>query len=159
MASFGNSLPAQTFSSINSLVEDRFNFSPVIITLNTLIFPVFHPIFAFPANYVLDKFGMRGGCIFGGILVIIGVWLRTLTKVDEPQWCLLGSALTAFGNIFILNSPSIIANNWFRVESVPKIISIAVLFNLISVTIGASLPGLILSPESTAEEIIDFLVI
>ena len=45
-----NSLPTQTFSSINSLVEEKFNLSATVVTLNTLVFPVSHPIIAFPAK-------------------------------------------------------------------------------------------------------------
>ena len=50
--------------------------------------------------------------------------------------------LAAVGNIFILNSPSILANNWFKPASIPGIISIAVLASMISVAFGSSLPGL-----------------
>lgn len=144
MGALVNSLPTQTFSSINSLVEEKFKYSATVVTLNTLIFPVTHPIFAFPANWILDKFGMAQGCFGGGILLIIGVWLRTLIEVEQPTFCLLGSILAAIGNIFILNSPSLLATNWFKPSSIPGIISLSVLANLISVGLGASLPGLIL---------------
>jgi len=56
---------------------------------------------------------MRFSFIGGGILVIGGVWLRLLLDVENPLFCLLGSALAAIGNIFILNTPSKIAQNWF----------------------------------------------
>lgn len=139
-----NSLPAQAFSSINSLVETRFHYSATIVTLNTLIFPISHPILAFPANWMLDKYGMAVGCFFGGLFLIAGVWLRTFIEVDEPVVCLIGSCLAAFGNLFIYNSPTILATNWFKPKSVPGIISICVTANMVSVGLGASLPGLIL---------------
>lgn len=109
-----NSLPAQTFSSINSLVEEAYGYKPIIITLFTLFFPIFHPFCAFPANWVLDKFGMKIGCSVGGVFLIAGVWLRTLLEEGQPGWCLAGSILASIGNVFILNSPSILANNWFK---------------------------------------------
>lgn len=82
LAALVNSLPAQTFSSINTLVQDAYNYDPVVITLFTLFFPIFHPICAFPANWVLDKFGMKIGCCVGGVLLIIGVWMRTLLEYN-----------------------------------------------------------------------------
>lgn len=109
----GNSLPAQTFSSINSLVEDKYQISAVFVTLNTLLFPIMHPIAAFPSGWILDKFGMKIGCILGGVLVIIGVWLRSFLAVGNPWLCLFGSLLAAFGNVFILNSSAVVAINWF----------------------------------------------
>jgi hypothetical protein len=48
--------------------------------MNALIFTILHPIGAFPTNWILDKYGSRKGCILGSILVIIGVWLRTLME-------------------------------------------------------------------------------
>lgn len=114
LAALVNSLPAQTFSSINSLVSDRFQYDQILVTLNTLFFPILHPLFAFPVNWILDKFGMRIGCTIGAVLVVAGVWMRTFLKVGDIFWCLCGSALAAIGNIFVLNSPSILANSWFK---------------------------------------------
>jgi len=82
------------------------------VTLNALLFTIAHPLFAFPCNYILNKYGMRFSFIGGGVLVIGGVWLRLLLDVENPLFCLLGSALAAIGNIFILNTPSKIAQNW-----------------------------------------------
>ena len=157
LAALVNSLPTSTFSSINTLVEEKFQYHAVIITLNTLMFPVLHPICAVPANWILDKWGMDWGCRIGSVFVIGGVWLRTAMDVGEPTWCLIGSALAAIGGVFILNSPSILANNWFKPQSIPSIIAGTVLANLVSMTAGASAPGLILTKESSASEIIDFL--
>ena len=78
LAALVNSLPTQTFSSINTLVSENYDYDPILVTLNVLFFPIFHPIFAFPANWILDKLGMKIGCSIGGVLVIAGVWLRTL---------------------------------------------------------------------------------
>lgn len=112
------------------------------MTLNVLFFPIFHPIFAFPANWILDKFGMKLGCGIGGVLLIAGVWMRTFIEYQNIFWCLTGSVLAAIGNIFVLNSPSILANNWFKPVSIPGIISVSVLASMISMAFGSSLPGL-----------------
>lgn len=147
LAALVNSLPTQTFSSINTLVSDNFHYHSVVVTLNVLFFPIFHPIFAVPANWVLDKFGMKIGCSIGGALLVIGAWMRTLIKDNDPTLCILGSAVAAVGNVFILNSPSILATNWFKPASIPGIISFAVLSNLISVTLGGGLPGLLVTSK------------
>lgn len=57
---------------------------------------------------------MKIGFIAGGILVIAGVWLRLLLEDKNSTFCLLGSGLAAIGNIFVLNSPSKVAINWFK---------------------------------------------
>jgi hypothetical protein len=75
-----NSLPTQTFASINKLVSDNYNYDSILVTLNILVFPVLHPIFAVPANWILDKYDMKIGCCIGGILLVTGVWMRTLLE-------------------------------------------------------------------------------
>ena len=152
-ASLGNSLPPQAFSSINSLVEEKFHYRPVIVTLNTLFFPLLHPIMAFPANWILDKYGMKFGCTLGGVILIIGVWLRSLIEYEKPEWCLLGSILAAIGNVFLLNSSSILANNWFDAKSVPKVIPLCVLTHIVAIAIGGSLPGFLVSKSAGVKEV------
>lgn len=156
---FVNSLPVHTFSSINVIVEKTFAISPLEVTLNALLFTIAHPLFAFPCNWVLNRYGMRISFICGGVLVVAGVWLRLLLEVGNPFFCLLGSALAAVGNIFILNTPSKVALNWFSTDRVPIVTFTGILATLISLTIGASIPGFLIDEDSTPQEIKDFLFI
>jgi fucose permease len=80
LAALVNSLPVHTFSSINSSVETAFEYPKELVTANALIFTILHPIGAFPANWILDKYGSRIGCILGSVFVIAGVWIRTLMQ-------------------------------------------------------------------------------
>jgi fucose permease len=79
-ATLVNCLPMQTFSSINVAVENIFNISPTEVTLNALLFNVAHPLFAFPCNWLINKYGMHKCFIIGGIFTIAGVWLRLLIQ-------------------------------------------------------------------------------
>jgi len=49
--------------------------------------------------------------------------------------------LASIGNIFVVNTPSKIAANWFRSDKVNLVAFLGILISLISVTAGASLPG------------------
>jgi fucose permease len=86
----------------------------IAVTFFGLVFPILHPISTVPANWILDKFGMKVGSTIGSGLVICGVWLRVMIEVKNPTFVLIGSILAAIGNVFILNSPSILGNNWFK---------------------------------------------
>ncbi len=83
--------------------------------MNSLLFTISHPIFAFPCNWLLNKYGMRITFIIGGIFVIAGVWLRILLQVENSIFCILGSALISIGNIVVINTPSKVAITWFAV--------------------------------------------
>lgn len=64
----------------------------------------------------------------------------------------MGSALAAIGNIFILNTPSKMAINWFKSEQVNIVSFTGILFNLLSVTLGASLPGYLINDATGTED-------
>ena len=83
--------------------------------------------------------------------------MRTLLTVGNPLFCLLGSALSAIGNIFLIGSPTMFAINWFDAGSAPKVISATVLFNLLSSGLGGALGGLMLPNDATKEQIMSFL--
>lgn len=126
------------------IVEDKFSISAFEVTLNALLFTIAHPIFAFPCNWILNKYSMRLGFIIGGLLVSAGVWMRLLIGEGNSIYCLIGSGLAAIGNIFVFNTPSKIALNWFRADRAPIIIFLGVVANMISITVGAAVPGLII---------------
>lgn len=83
--------------------------------------------------------------VVGAIFVSAGVWLRLLLEVGEPFYCLLGSLLAAIGNIFILNTPSKVALNWFGQQRVNIVTFTGILATLLSITAGASVPGFIIN--------------
>jgi hypothetical protein len=87
--------------------------------------------------------------MLGSVFVIAGVWVRTIMSRGHPEWCLVGSFLAAFGNLFVLNSAIKVSVNWFTPTNIPGIIFLTVLANQISMTLGAALPGLILPKDPT----------
>lgn len=144
-AAFVNSLPVHTFSSINVVVEEKFDITDTEVTLNALLFTISHPLFSVPCNWVINKYGMRVSFMVGTAFVVAGVWLRLLLEVRQSIFCLLGSGLASIGNIFVLNTPSKVALNWFRHEKVGIVTFTGILINLLSLTFGASVPSFIIN--------------
>jgi FLVCR family feline leukemia virus subgroup C receptor-related protein len=72
-----------------------------------------HPIFTFPAAYVIDSHGARTGIIVGSVLGTIGVSMRLL--VNQGFWLVLvGQVLAGIGRPFIMNCQAKISCNWFH---------------------------------------------
>jgi MFS family permease len=157
LAALVNSLPVHTFSSINVLIEGKFRISDTEVTLNALLFTIAHPLFAFPCNYLISQHGMRLSFILGAAFLVLGVWLRLLLEEEQSLYCLLGSALAAVGNIFILNTPSKVALNWFRKERAGIVTFTGILLSLLSITIGAAVPGFIIDEDTSVEGVKSFL--
>jgi hypothetical protein len=98
--------------------------------------------------------------ILGGFFVIGGVWVRLLVEEGNSTYLLMGSALTAFGNIFIINTPSKFATNWFPSSSVNLVTFLGVSFTMLSVSIGAAGPGFFINENtSTVADIRKLLLI
>jgi FLVCR family feline leukemia virus subgroup C receptor-related protein len=72
-----------------------------------------HPIFTFPAAYVIDSKGVKAGVRLGSILCIIGITLRLFVNYGFP-FVLIGQILAGIGRPFILNCQAKISANWFR---------------------------------------------
>jgi hypothetical protein len=62
---------------------------------------------------------------------------------------LIGSALAAIGNIFVLNTPSKLAVNWFKSDTVNIVSFTGILFTLLSITLGAAVPGFLINDNTS----------
>lgn len=152
-----NSLPVHTFSSINVLIENKFHISSIEVTLNALLFTIAHPLLSVPCNWVINRFGMHISFVAACLLVSGGAWLRLLLEDGQSLYCLLGSFLAAIGNIFILNTPSKVALNWFSKDRAGLVTFSGILASMFSITLGASAPGLLIDEHTTNEDIKQFL--
>lgn len=83
--------------------------------------------------------------------------MRLLLAEGSSVYCLIGSCLIGIGNIFVFNTPSKIALSWFRADRAPIIVFLGVVANMISITVGAAVPGLVIDNESSREDIYSFL--
>jgi hypothetical protein len=69
------------------------------------------------------------------VSVIIGMGLRCLVKTSFA-FVLLGNTIIAFGNIFILKSPSQFSANWFRPQARLFVTSLAVFAMSVAGAVG-----------------------
>lgn len=75
-----------------------------------------HPLFTFPAAYVIDSKGIKAGILVGSILGIIGVSMRLFVNVGGFWTVIVGQVLAGIGRPFILNCQAKISATWFRAE-------------------------------------------
>lgn len=67
-----------TLNPIAAYLGEIYGEKPLVVNLGGLLFALMHPIFTFPASYVIDTFGTRAGIALGCVLALIGVCLRML---------------------------------------------------------------------------------
>jgi FLVCR family feline leukemia virus subgroup C receptor-related protein len=71
-----------------------------------------HPLFTFPAAYIIDTYGTRTGISIGCLFGIIGISVRLFVN-SSFAWVLVGQVLAGIGRPFILNCQAKISANWF----------------------------------------------
>jgi len=54
--------------------------------MTSIINLISNPFITFPANYIIDKYGIRVGIILASIFCIIGSWVRCLINLPGGFW-------------------------------------------------------------------------
>lgn len=82
------------------------------MTLIPMLYMIMYVLVNFFSNWVLDVKGIRVGVLIGTGLTALGAAIRCL--INRSFWYMvLGQALCATGQPFILNAPAKIATFWF----------------------------------------------
>ena len=96
-------------------------------------------MFAFPGNYILDKFGLKIGILLNGFFMILGIWIRCL--VNYNFWfVILGNAISGIGLNIILTGSPMVAFHWFLPNNTPLITSILMMGQAIGMIVSFWLP-------------------
>lgn len=83
--------------------------------------------------------------------MIIGVLIRILVKVNFG-FVLAGNIFVAFGNVFIMNSPTMFSVTWFRPQLRIIVTSLAIFVTLVSGGLGALLSPFLVPENLTRED-------
>lgn len=101
-----------------------------------------HPIFTFPASYIIDTYGTRVGIALGCLLGLLGVGLRMLIN-HGFAWVIIGQVVAGIGRPFILNCQAKVSANWFTADIRGGVTQILTLVLNCSLIIGILIPGLV----------------
>lgn len=99
-----------------------------------------HPLFTFPASFVIDTYGTRIGIALGSVLALIGVGMRILVN-HGFAWVVAGQVIAGIGRPFILNCQAKISANWFSAKTRGKVTQLLTLVLNVSLVIGILIPG------------------
>ena len=101
-----------------------------------------HPLFTFPAAFIIDEYGTRKAILLGAVLSLIGGALRLLIN-SSFVFVLLGQVIGGIGRPFIINCQAKISSNWYHASKRTSVTSFFALILNISIIIGVILPGLL----------------
>ena len=99
----------------------------------------------FPSVYVVDKYGLRMGTIFGIVLSTVGLWVRCF--VNQNFYTLLvGQILMGIGQPFLYNAPALVTTNWFPQKERSVATMVGTQMNVFGVLLGFLLPMIFIDP-------------
>lgn len=111
------SILMNTINPIAAGLSVIYGYPPIMINLAGLLYLLMHPLFTFPAAYVIDQKGTKTGIIIGSVLGLIGVCTRLLVNKVGFWTVIAGQVIAGIGRPFILNCQAKISANWFRAEN------------------------------------------
>ncbi len=142
LSQFTISVLLNTLNPIAAYLRTIYDQTSTIVNLGGLLFTLMHPIFTFPASYVIDTYGTRTGITLGAFLGLVGVGLRMLVNKGFG-WVIAGQVIAGIGRPFILNCQAKISANWFSAKSRGKVTQILTLILNCSLVIGILIPGFV----------------
>ena len=140
-----------TLTPIAAILAEVYDKSPVTVTSGGLLFALMHPIFTFPAAYVIDTYGTRTGIVFGSILGIIGISLRLLIN-HSFYWVIVGQVVAGIGRPFILNCQAKLSANWFHSDKRAQVTQLLSLVINVSLILGLIIPAIFFNNYDTEED-------
>jgi len=115
---------------------------------------VFLPL-NFPANYIIDRWGIRVGVTISALFTCVGFWIKCFINVSGFWTLMLGQFFAALGQPFILGCPAKVAQFWFNDKQRALATTIGSAANPLGSAIGFLLPMLFVTskdPNSTEEQ-------
>jgi FLVCR family feline leukemia virus subgroup C receptor-related protein len=138
------SILINTLTPIAKYLESIYDQSPLTVNSGALLFALMHPVFTFPAAFVIDTYGTKFGIALGSVLCLLGTSVRMLVN-HSFVWVIVGQVIAGIGRPFILNCQAKISANWFTAEKRGGITQLLTLVLNVSLIIGIFIPGLIFS--------------
>lgn len=127
---------------IANILSSIYGLNPQTVNLSGLLYFLMHPLFTFPAAYVIDRHGTRVAILLGAALSLAGAATRLLIN-SHFAFVLLGQVVGGIGRPFIINCQAKISSNWYHASKRTAVTSFFALVLNISIILGVILPGLL----------------
>ena len=69
-ASLVNSVAPSAFTAIAPITSELYGVSVLLVNMNNMIYAIMFPLMVFPSNYIIEKYGLKVGTLFGTLIFI-----------------------------------------------------------------------------------------
>ena len=127
-----------TFAAVTTQSMQFYGVSDLAIGLLSLSFMVVYILVAFPASWVIDRYGIRAGVGIGAALTGVFGIVRGL-GASHYGWVLAAQIGIAIGQPFVLNAITTVAARWFPMKERATASGLASLAIYVGILMGLAL--------------------
>jgi len=139
------------FTPIQSNLRDIYQLSIYMVTFITrIVGHVLTPILNLPANYFIDKYGLKTGVLLGNAMTMGALWISTLCN-KSFMYLLAGQILAAVGHAFLLSVPQKISVVWYAPEKRVLSTTVMSMAILLGNAVGAQFPNFFVDNDAAGE--------
>lgn len=133
-------------SAITPIITGVYGVSSLTTTMLILPFVILFIPLIFPANYLINNYGISIPVYIASVTLIIGAWIRMFVN-SHFSFLIAGQVVMAMGQPFVLSTPAKLAGVWFGDKERAIATTLGSLAAPIGAVIGYLLPLPIISDK------------
>ncbi|XP_053981948.1 feline leukemia virus subgroup C receptor-related protein 2-like [Hylaeus volcanicus] len=146
------------YSIITNIVSRYYNVSSLAVDMTSMAFMGYYVIFAIPATYVIDRWGLRWSNIIGCGIGCLGSWIKVLSvSPDRFYVTFIGQSLVAIIQSLVLILPGRLAAQWFHSNEVSTATSLSLFGNQLGIALSFLCTPMIVKNHENLDDISDNL--
>ncbi|XP_035227004.1 feline leukemia virus subgroup C receptor-related protein 2-like isoform X2 [Stegodyphus dumicola] len=154
MYSMSNAFQWIEYAIITNIVSTYYGVQEIAINWTSMIYMASYIPLIFPANWILEKRGLRFAVLLGSFGTCLGSWVKCGSLApDRFPITMLGQTIVAVSQVFILGIPSQLAGVWFSAEEVSRACAVGVFGNQLGIALGFVLPPLIVPNSPNKDDV------
>ncbi|KAG8201370.1 hypothetical protein JTE90_016846 [Oedothorax gibbosus] len=132
------------YAIISNLVSHYYGVSEFTVSWTSMVYMIFYIPLIVPANWLLEKKGLRFAVLIGSFGTCLGSWIKC-GSLNPGGWAvtMIGQSVVAASQVFILGIPSQLAGVWFSANEVSRACAVGVFGNQLGIALGFVLPPII----------------
>ncbi|GBM32045.1 Feline leukemia virus subgroup C receptor-related protein 2 [Araneus ventricosus] len=142
------------YAIITNIVARYYQVEEFDISWTAMVYMIFYIPLIVPANWILEKKGLRFAVLLGSFGTCLGSWVKCGSLSSSGFGITMaGQSIVAASQVFILGIPSQLAGVWFSATEVSRACAVGVFGNQFGIALGFLLPPLIVPNSNNIDDI------
>ncbi|GFR16667.1 feline leukemia virus subgroup C receptor-related protein 1 [Trichonephila clavata] len=142
------------YSIISNILSKYYEVPEFDISYTSMVYMIFYIPLIVPANWILEKKGLRFAVLLGSFGTCLGSWIKCASLNPSGFGITMaGQSVVAASQVFILGIPSQLAGVWFSANEVSRACAVGVFGNQLGIALGFLLPPQIVPSSPNKDDV------